>query len=304
MSIFKALSKGNGKISETNITSFINYFLASTNELKTTLILLQIIILTGCSSIRNTMTFYPDKENEIPKKNIPSYVSEKKIKTPDKETIQTFYFHHPDSSDHSLVIYFHGNAGNLYGRFGYANKLYEMNQNVLLVSYRGYAKSTGKPSEKGIYIDGESAVAFANDSLGYSEKDITIIGRSLGTTVAVHSSQKKNLKGVILITPLTSGSEMAIAMGMESLTSVTGDSYNSLGKINNLNSPILIIHGTDDEVVPYYMGESLFKAYNGEKSFITVKRGNHNNLQNINPELFWGEIEKIVTKSDNTGYNK
>ena len=266
-------------------------------RLKTTLILLQIIILTGCSGIRNTMTFYPDTESEIPKENIPSFSSEKRIKTTDKETIQAFYFHHSDSIDHSLVIYFHGNAGNLYGRFGYASKLYEMNQNVLLVSYRGYAKSTGKPSEEGIYIDGESAMNFAKDSLGYTEEDITIIGRSLGTTVAVNTSQEKKLKGVILITPLTSGSEMAIAMGMKSLTSVAGDSYNSLGKINNLNSPILIIHGTDDEVVPYYMGESLFKAYNGIKNIITIEKGDHNNLQNINPKLFWGEIEKFINKT-------
>jgi len=266
-------------------------------KLKTTLILLQIIILSGCSSIRNEMTFFPDKQSEIPKKNIPSYISEKKIKTADKETIQTFYFHHSDNSEHSLVIYFHGNAGNLYGRFAYAKKLYDMNQNVLLVSYRGYAKSTGKPSEKGIYIDGESALAFAIDSLGYLEQDITIIGRSLGTTVAINTSQERNLKGVILITPLTSGKEMATEMGMKSLTSIASDSYNSLGKINKLSSPILIIHGTDDEVVPYHMGKSLFKQYNGVKSLITIEKGDHNNLQNINPKLFWGEIEKFINKT-------
>ncbi len=242
------------------------------------------------------MTFFPDKESEIPVENIPSYVTEKKIKTIDKETIQTFYFHHSDNLEHSLVIYFHGNAGNLYGRFGDANKLYHMNQNVLLVSYRGYAKSTGKPSEKGIYLDGKSALAFAKDSLGYSEEDITIIGRSLGTTVAINTSQGKKLNGVILITPLTSGSEMASAMGMKSLSSVASDSYNSLGKINNLNSPILIIHGTDDDVVPYDMGASLFKEYNGVKNLITIERGGHNNLQSINPKLFWGEIEKFITK--------
>ena len=98
---------------------------------KTTIILLQIIILTGCSNIRNGMTFFPDKKSKIPEENIPSHISEKRIKTTDKETIQAFYFHHSDSSDHSLVIYFHGNAGNLYGRFGYANKLYEINQLII-----------------------------------------------------------------------------------------------------------------------------------------------------------------------------
>jgi len=86
-------------------------------------------------------------------------------------------------------------------------------------------------------------------------------------------------------------------MGMKSLTSIASDSYNSLGKINKLSSPILIIHGTDDEVVPYYMGKSLFKQYNGVKSLITIEKGDHNNLQNINPKLFWGEIEKFINKT-------
>ena len=265
-------------------------------RLVTAIILFQLFILFGCSSVRNAMTFFPDTESEIPKENIPEYISEKKIETSDKESIQAFYFDHADNSNHSLVIYFHGNAGNLYGRFGYAKKLYEMNQNVLLISYRGYGKSSGRPSEKGIYIDGESAVDFAKDSLGYSEEEITILGRSLGTTVAVNTSQKRNFKGVILITPLTSGKEMATAMGMKSLTSVAGDSFNSIGKINNLKSPILIIHGTDDEVVPYDMGESLFKTYSGIKNLIIIERGRHNNLQDIDSKLFWGEINKFINK--------
>ena len=260
------------------------------------IILFQVFVLVGCSNVRNGMTFFPDTKSEIPKENIPEYISEKRIETSDKESIQAFYFNHDDNSNHSLVIYFHGNAGNLYGRFGYANRLYDMNQNVLLISYRGYAKSSGRPNEKGIYMDGESAVDFALDSLGYSEEDITIMGRSLGTTVAVNTSQERNFKGVILITPLTSGREMATAMGMESLTSVAGDSFNSMGKINNLKSPILIIHGTADEVVPYDMGESLFKAYSGIKKLITIENGEHNNLQDVDPKLFWGEINKFIKK--------
>lgn len=259
-------------------------------------ILFQLFILLGCSGIRNKMTFFPDTKSEIPKENIPEYISEKKIVTSDQERIQAFYFNHPDRSNHPLVIYFHGNAGNLYGRFGYAQQLYEMNQNVLLISYRGYGKSSGKPSEEGIYMDGQAAVNFAKDSLGYSEGEITILGRSLGTTVAVNTAQKRSFKGVILITPLTSGKEMAAAMGMNSLTSVAGDSFNSIGKIDHLESPILIIHGTDDEVIPYDMGEALFKAYSGDKKLITIEKGNHNNLQDVDSELFWGEINEFVNK--------
>lgn len=253
-----------------------------------------LMVFFGCQSIRNSLTFYPDKESEIPEESIPTYAKEIYIRTIDDETIQSFYLQHTDAVAKSLVIYFHGNAGNLYGRFDYAKKLYSMNQNVLLVSYRGYAKSTGKPNENGIYNDGESALKYAIDSLGYSLEDITIIGRSLGTTVAVNTAQKRKLKGVVLITPLTSGRDMATAMGLKLFRFIAGDSFNSLGKINNLISPVLIIHGTKDEIVPYYMGEKLFEKYTGEKKFIRIDNGKHNNLQDFNPKLFWGEINRFL----------
>ncbi len=266
-------------------------------KLINTIILLQVFFLIGCSNIRNKMTFYPDTKYEINKENFPLFASELIIKTSDQEKLQAFYFTHRDTSNHSLVIYFHGNAGNLYGRFEYAEKLYKMNHNVLLVSYRGYAKSTGKPNEKGIYIDGESAVKFAIDSLGYSMENITIIGRSLGSTVAINTAQEKKIKGVILISPLTSGKEVVRASGMKTFAFIAGKSYNSIDKINNLKTPILIIHGTNDEVIPYSMGKSLFNTYQGIKHFVPIEKGKHNNLEIVNPELFWGEIEKFLSNN-------
>ncbi|NQY09995.1 MAG: alpha/beta hydrolase [Flavobacteriales bacterium] len=252
------------------------------------------IFLAACSGIRNSMTFFPDQKSEISKDQIPAYVIEKEIKTSDDETLQAFYFKITEPNNESLVIYLHGNAGNLYGRFEYAKQLYEMNHNVLLISYRGYAKSTGKPSEEGIYLDGEAAVTFAIETLGFQEENITIFGRSLGTTVAINASQKRNFKGVVLVTPLTSGKEMAVAMELGSLTSVAGESYNSIAKINNLIAPILILHGTIDNVIPFDMGKDLYDTYNGTKKLITIDGGNHNDLQDISPTEFWDGIEDFI----------
>ncbi len=257
------------------------------------LCLISLVSITGCA-LRNKMTFYPDKINEIPAQNIPEYASEIKIQTVDGETIQAFLFNHSEKVKRTLIIFFHGNAGNLYSRFDNAGTLYEMNSNVLLVSYRGYANSTGKPSEKGIYLDGEAAIKYATDTLGYSENEIVIFGRSLGTTVAVHNSQNRNFKGTVLVTPLTSGKAMAKAMGLNSLKFIAGNSYNSLEKINELQSPLLIIHGTKDNVVPYYMGIELYKSYNGIKEMVTIQNGGHNNLQEIDSLKFFGAIEKFI----------
>lgn len=244
--------------------------------------------------MKDKLTFFPDKFSEIPKENLPEFSEKRLIKTSDGESLHCFYFSHHSTKKHPLIIYFHGNAGNLYHRFDEATRLYRMNHNVLLVSYRGYAKSTGTPTEKGIYLDGTAAVDFAIDSLGYAENEVSIFGRSLGTTVAIHIAQMRSFKNLILVTPLTSGKEMAVAMGLGLLKFIAGDSYNSLEKIKAVKSRILIIHGDKDEVVPYHMGKRLFDVYLGTKHMVTIKEGGHNDLQDLDPLLYWGEIEKFL----------
>jgi len=248
--------------------------------------------------LRDRLTFFPDKDSLIPEQDFPDFVSERWIETPDGETIQSFLFLHHGSRKRPLIIYFHGNAGNLYHRFDTATRLYQMGQDVLLVSYRGYAKSSGKPNEEGIYTDGVSAVKYATDNLGYSESEISIFGRSLGSTVAVHIAQYRNFENVVLITPLTSGKGMATAMGLGFVKFLAGNSYNSFEKINNINSRMLIIHGDHDEVVPYFMGKQLFEKYHGAKQMVTIKNAGHNDLQEVDSELYWGTIEKFIGKLD------
>ena len=251
------------------------------------------LTLTSCS-VKDNFTFFPDQVSEIPMSEIPPFAGEHMIVTADAETIQSFYFHHQTGKLQSLLIYFHGNAGNLYSRFEPATRIYQLGYNVLLVSYRGYAKSTGKPTEAGIFLDGEAAVNYAISELGYQEENIALLGRSLGSTVAVHIAQHRNFQAVLLITPLTSGRDMAVAMGLGMLKFLAGNSYNSLEKINNLRSPVLIIHGDRDEVVPYHMGKKLFETYNGPKHMVTIRNGRHNDLTEIDSVLYWGEIEKFL----------
>lgn len=258
------------------------------------ILLFIIAIALTRESILNMMTFYPDTFSQLKVEEIPDYVFEKQIKTEDGEKLQSFLFKHADDTERPLIIYFHGNAGNLYHRFGYAQKLFEMDHDVLLVGYRGYGKSTGKPNEKGIYMDGEATANYAINELGYKEKEIVIFGRSLGTTVAIHIAQNREFKNVILVTPLTSGKEMATAMGLGFVKFIAGSSFNSIDKINNINSDILIIHGDRDELIPYAMGKKLMDTFQGSKQLITVKKGGHNDLQDIDPDLYWNSIKIFI----------
>lgn len=246
--------------------------------------------------IINKFTFHPNNKIKLDVKDMPHYVSEKWIDTTDGEKLQAFYFKHPDSDNKDLIVYFHGNTGNVFShhRFIHAIKLYEMGLSVLLVSYRGYSKSSGKPSEQGIYTDGYSTLNYAHKTLGYKNEDIFIFGRSLGSTVAVEVSQNTPFKGVVLITPLTSAKDMGKEMDFSYFSFLAKKSFNSIKKIKHLKSKLLIIHGTEDKQIPIKMGEKLFQIYKGPKQFVRIENAGHNNIQLVNPDAFWNGIELFL----------
>jgi len=215
------------------------------------------------------------------------------ILTSDNIRLDALYFSNNDNSK-NVIIYFHGNGGNIYYRIRECEQLSQMGLNVLLVSYRGYAKSEGSPSEKGVYIDGESAVNYATNELKFKLSNVVIFGRSLGTAIAIEVSQFKEISKLILITPLSSGGDVADVNGYGSLRLISGNPFNSIKKINNIRCPILVIHGDKDEVIPYNLGKKIFDTFKGTKILITVKNGDHNNLENVDPKLYWGSIESYL----------
>jgi len=247
------------------------------------------------SPIINYFTFNPYKPSADNIPLLPKYISIQEIITPDNETLEVLLFKHKRiKKKRQLTIYFHGNSGHLYECIKWARQLYRLGQDVLLVSYRGYSNSTGSPSEAGIYTDGEAALNYAIQELGFAEHQINIYGRSLGSTVAVHIAQHRQLNSVILVTPLTSGRAMAKVMGWSSLSFIAGDAFNSIRKIQYLKSRVLVIHGDRDIITPLNMGLDLFAAYKGIKDLVIIKNANHSNIQDISPKIFWKSIGRFI----------
>ncbi len=249
--------------------------------------------MAGCTNLINKMAFHPDKFSTIDKKDLPQICQETFLKTKDNLKLQTYLFKNKNSK--KIVIFFHGNAGNLNHRISDALKLFKMNLNVLLVSYRGYAKSEGSPSEKGIYLDGFAALNYVKNNLNFKTKYIYLYGRSIGSTVAVHIAQNIKLAGVILISPLTSGKEIAQSLNIGLILSFSENPFNSLKKIKNIKSPVLFIHGDRDNIIPYSMGKKLFNNCPTDKKFITIKNAGHNDLSLINADLYWNSIKNFIT---------
>lgn len=259
------------------------------------LIIILLCFLTSCKSVVDKYAFYPDQKTIILEKDLPAYIHLVTFSTTDKLLLQGLYFQHETNKlNTKLLIYFHGNGGNMYHRIKESTQLYDLGINVLVVSYRGYAKSEGKPSELGIYKDGKAALQYAIKSLGYLEENIIIFGRSIGTAVAVDLAQNRNIDSLILITPFSSAFDLANAADLGIVASIVGTSYNSSAKINNILCPLLIIHGSDDEVIPFNLGKKLYSSYQGEKIFVEITNGKHNDLEYVDPVLYYKSINDFI----------
>ena len=144
-----------------------------------------------------------------------------------------------------------------------------------MIAWRGFSGNAGKPTEKGLYEDARSAVKWLINQ-GVIEENIVIYGESLGTGIAIEIAQNNKFAGVILESPFTS----MVAAGKSKypifpIGLLLKDKYESDKKIKNVNSPILIMHGEADKIVPFSMGKKMYELANEPKYSYFPKYDDH-----------------------------
>jgi len=207
--------------------------------------------------------------------------------------------------DSPIILWFHGNAGNIADRVENARLLYDRGLSVFLVDYRGYGKSEGQPSEKGIYKDGQAAYDYLVSTRGIAPEDLIIFGRSLGSVVAVRVASEvgNGCAGVILESSITNMADMArvhypIIPGLGGLR----HKFDAIGRIASISAPILFIHGDMDELVPYELGRRLYEAAAAEKEFYTIRGAHHNDTYFVGGTEYFDRFERFVREK--TGKTK
>ena len=222
-----------------------------------------LIILVLTYLFQRSLLYHPTENNYSGDQLLVS-IDKQKIKT--RDDIELISWHHKkNSNNHKTILFLHGNAGSLENRIHKINHFKDMNVNFLIIAWRGFSGNDGKPSEKGLYEDAKSAVRWLN-SKGVANKDIIIYGESLGSGVATEIAQNNNFAGIILESPFTSMIDAGQAKyPFLPVKLLLKDKYESAKKIKKINSPILIMHGKVDKLVPFYMGIKMYELANEPK---------------------------------------
>ena len=196
-----------------------------------------------------------------------------------------------------MILFCHGNAGNISHRLDKVARLHHAGADVLLFDYRGYGQSDNvAPSEKGTYADGEAAYLYLTKTRGIAPERLFLHGESLGGAVAVETALHHPVAGLILESAFTS----TIAMAQRVFPwlparQIIRYRYDSLAKLPRLTMPKLFLHSRQDDVVPFFMGEQNFQAAAPPKKFIELV-GDHNEGYIDSGATYIEAIKKFISK--------
>ncbi|MBR0723132.1 alpha/beta hydrolase [Bradyrhizobium manausense] len=208
---------------------------------------------------------FPDAEEHI-------------LTTSDGEKV--IVWHMPPKPGHAVVLFFHGNGDFLAGLAGRFKAITADGTGLVALSYRGYAGSSGAPSEDGLLRDGAAAYSFA--TARYDAQRIVAWGFSLGTGVAVAIASEHPIRRLILEAPYTSIADVAAAQfRFVPVRLLIRDPLHSDQRIARVTVPLLIVHGAQDQTIPIAFGEKLFALAQEPKQFVRIPAGGHDDLGNF-----------------------
>lgn len=237
---------------------------------------LYVIIFIGLYFLQEKMIFMPDSLSQDYLYSFSENFQEINLETEDGAKLNALHF--KVENPKGVVLYFHGNAGEL-SRWGIVvQKFVKLDYDVLVMDYRTYGKSTGKLSQKALYTDAQFFYEYLQKS--YSENQITVYGRSLGTTFATYVAAKNAPKQLILEAPFYSLDDVAgHRFPIYPVSWFLKFHFPTYQYFEEVRCPITIFHGTDDFVVNYRNSEKLSKIkIKGSLNFITIPGGTHHNL--------------------------
>ena len=253
------------------------------------LFLAYIIILIVIYFSQRSLMYHPSENNYLDENKLNHKID--KIKIPSDTELNSWYFQ--KNKNFKTLLFFHGNAGSLENRIYKLNALSKLKLNYLIVAYRGFSGNKGNPTEEGLYKDARAAKYWLNLN-NINDQNIILYGESLGTAISIDLSKDYKFAGIVLESPFTSMIDLAQRYyPFFPVRFLLKDKYESKKKMKNLNSPILVLHGRKDKIVPFFMGEKIFNMANNPKFKYFTDLDDH--MMNFDDKLI-NEIDLFINK--------
>ena len=215
------------------------------------------------------------------------------VTTSDGERLHVW--HLARDNPRAQVVYFHGNGGNLSLWSDVLVGLWQQGYDVVAVDYRGYGESTGKPSEQGLYRDVDAVVGFMHDRVRHPAAPLIYWGRSLGTTMAAYAATVREPNGIVLEAGFPSMRAVVRSSPiLWALSWFSSYEFPTARWMSAVRAPVLVLHGDEDSVIPYGLGQQLYAQIPGPKQFLTIAGGDHNDLEPRDAKAYWNAVATFV----------
>ena len=226
---------------------------------------------------------------------IPGYTrlpGEAKIVSGHGERINVVYLEHPAAK--YTLLFSHGNAEDLGNVVPFMRQFHDRGYSVLMYDYRGYGTSEGRPSTRNAKQDVTAAYDWLVQEKGIAPRSIISHGRSLGGALATWLAAHREVGGLIVEISFVSAFRVKTRWPL-----LLCDKFNSLKSIRRAECPVLVIHGTADEIIPFWHGQKLYDAAAEPKQHLWIEGGTHYDYVYVAGDEYIGAVQRFIAELPN-----
>ena len=260
--------------------------------------LLILVILGGVvlnaivGSLEPRMVFFPSKGEDATPASLGIPYDDVSLTASDGERLVAWQLE--PEAPRADVVYFHGNGGNLSLWLPVLAALHRLDYRVLALDYRGYGRSTGSPTEEGLYLDAEAAARHAA-SHRTPGRPLVFWGRSLGGAAAASATRAVTPDGLVLESAFPTKASVIRFNPVLRLLNLFGRyRFDTVGLLREFRRPVLVMHGERDTIIPFALGRELFEQLVGPREFVAIPGADHNDFFDPANGAYWEPVSRFI----------